>query len=76
MNLKIRRDILEDGVILSTVRPPFMAWFGTYETGITFDNQKTWVILEGYDTVVAAVQGHEKYKSMSIDELKALEPIG
>ena len=67
--MKLKRDILGEGVILSTVRPPFMAWFGKYETAITFDNQESWQILKGYETEEDAIKWHEEFKSKSIDEI-------
>ena len=33
--MKLRRDILADGVILSTVKPLSFAYYGNYETAIT-----------------------------------------
>lgn len=70
-----RRDTLKEGIILSTVRPVCLAWYGEYETAITFDNQKTWKILKGYDTEKEAVRGHEEFLKMSIDELMKLEDL-
>lgn len=74
--MKLFRDKLQEGVILSTIRADFMAWYGEYETAITFDNQETWRILEGYNNIQDAENGHEKYKNMSVEELKNLEFIG
>lgn len=61
---------LKDGIIISTVKPPFMAWYGKYETAISFDNQETWSIAEGYETFEKAVEGHDKYALMSKEELE------
>ena len=72
---QIRRDFLEEGVILSTVKPVCMAWYGEYETAITFDNQKNWRILKGYNTEKEAIKGHEEFLKMNIDELKNLEGL-
>ena len=72
---QIRRDFLEEGVILSTVKPVYMAWYGEYETAITFDNQKNWIILKGYNTENEAIKGHEEFLKMNIDELKNLEGL-
>lgn len=66
---QIKRDYLEEGVVLSTARPVAFAWYGEYETAITFDNQESWKILKGYDTEEEAIEWHEKFKNMSIDEL-------
>ena len=41
--MRLRRDILADGVILSTVKPLSFAYYGSYETAITFDNQKSYL---------------------------------
>ena len=48
---------------------------GCYETAITFDNQKSWRILKGYETEVEAIKGHEKFKNMPIKELMYLEKL-
>ena len=50
--MRLRRDILADGVILSTVKLLAFTYYGSYETAITFDNQKSWSILKGYKTEV------------------------
>ena len=34
---KLKRDCLGEGIILSTIKVTFMAWYGEYETAITFD---------------------------------------
>lgn len=73
---QVLRDKLGEGIILSTVKPMFMAWYGPYETAITFDNQKSWRILEGYGTLEEAKKGHEKYKNMSIEKLRKFDFIG
>ena len=66
---QISRTIKEDGTIISTIKPVYMAWFGEYETAISFDNQKTWNIAEGYDTKEEAEKGHDKYANMSTEQL-------
>ena len=66
----------EDGIIISTVSVPFMAWYGPYETGISLNNGKTWDIAEGYNSHEDAVIGHEKYCAMSKKELENLTFIG
>lgn len=67
---------LGEGIILSTVSVAFMNWYGDYETAITFDNQQTWRIIEGYESEEDAVEGHVKYENMTVEELKKLEYIG
>lgn len=74
--MKLLRSKLSDGIILSTIKADFMAWYGPYETAITFDNQETWRILEGYGTLEEAKKGHEKYKNMSIEKLRKFDFIG
>ena len=73
---QIKRDVLSEGVVLSTVRPVALAWFGEYETAISFDNQKSWEILKGYEVEEEAIKGHEEFKKMSIEELRKIEKIG
>lgn len=67
---------MSDSTTLSTIRPYGMAWYGNYETAISFDNQDTWYIIEGYDTEEDAIKGHKKYEQMSTSELEKLEFIG
>lgn len=74
--MKLKRDKLGEGIILSTVKPGFMAWYGTYETAITFDDQANWEILKGYKTEEEAINGHENFKNMTIEELMNLDKIG
>ena len=74
--MKLLRSKLADGVILSTIYAEFCAWYGPYETAITFDNQKSWRILEGYGTLEEAKSGHLKYSRMSIEELRNFDFIG
>lgn len=75
----IRRDTLGEflgkKVILSTVRPFAMAWYGKYETAVTFDGQGEWKILKGYNTKEDAIKGHKEFKSMTIDELMELRGL-
>lgn len=65
----------EDGVIISTVQPMFLAWYGKYETAVSIDGEP-WRILEGYGTAPDAVQGHNKYENMSKRELLEFDYIG
>lgn len=73
LNLKQYR---EYGVIISTVYIPFMAWYGPYETGISFNNGEDWHIAEGYNDHNNATIGHKKYCAMSKEELENLTFIG
>lgn len=66
----------EDGYIVSTVKPMFMAWFGKYETAIMLEGLDCWRIAEGDETEEEAKVGHEKYVNMSTDEIKKIEWIG
>lgn len=76
---QLRRDtlgeFLGEEVILSTVRPFAWAWYGEYETAVTFNGQGEWKILKGYDTKEEAIKGHEEFKNMTIDELMELEGL-
>ena len=66
----------EDGYIVSTVEPPFMAWYGKYETAIGLEEGSGWRIAEGYETEEEARVGHEKYVNMSADEIERIAWIG
>ena len=66
----------EDGYIVSTVEPPFMAWYGKYETAIGLEGSSGWRIAEGYETEEEARIGHEKYVNMSADEIERIAWIG
>lgn len=65
----------KDGVVVSTVEPPCMAWYGKFETAIKIESS-SWKIAEGYETLEEALEGHNKYANMSIDEIKKLKFIG
>lgn len=66
----------EDGYIVSTVEPPFMTWYGKYETAIGLEEGSRWRIAEGYETEEEARIGHEKYVNMSADEIGKIAWIG
>ena len=66
----------EDGYIVSTIEPPFMAWYGKYETAIMLEGNFEWRIAEGYETEEEARMGHEKYVNMSTDEIGRIVWIG
>lgn len=58
----------EDGITISTIEPPCMAWYGKYETAISIDEGK-WRIYKGYDTKEEALKGHEEVKNMTREEI-------
>lgn len=62
-------------IVISTVKPSFMAWYGKYETAVSFDNQNHWRIAEGYETEDEAIKGHEKYCHMTDEELNNIHWI-
>ena len=66
----------EDGYIVSTIEPPFMAWYGKYETAIMLEGDFEWRVAEGYETEEEARIGHEKYVNMSTDEIGRIVWIG
>ena len=66
----------EDGYIVSTIEPPFMAWYGKYETAIRLEGGFNWRIAEGYETEEEARKGHEKYVNMSVDEIERIVWLG
>lgn len=72
--MKIRTN-RKDGVIISTVKPSFLAWYGRYETAASIDGCP-WRILEGYETAKDAINGHNKYEKMSKEELLNFNYIG
>lgn len=75
--MSIRVDITkrENNIVVSTVEPKALAWFGEYETAISFDDGVSWRIAEGYDTLEEAIKGHKKYSNMDIKELENIEFI-
>ena len=66
----------EDGYIVSTVEPPFMAWYGKYETAIRLEGGFNWRIAEGYETEEEARIGHEKYVNMNVDDIERIAWVG
>ena len=65
-----------DGYIVSTIEPPFMAWYGKYETAIRLEGGFNWRIAEGYETEEEARIGHEKYVNMSVDDIERIAWVG
>ena len=65
-----------DGVIISTIKPPFLKWYGEYETAIALSSGDIWRIAESYNALQEALDGHLKYSKMSRVELENLEYIG
>ena len=66
----------EDGYIVSTIEPPFMAWYGKYETAIRLEGGFNWRIAEGYETEEEARIGHEKYVNMRVDDIERIAWVG
>ena len=66
----------EDGYIVSTIEPSFMAWYGKYETAIRLEGGFNWRIAEGYETEAEARIGHQKYVNMSVDDIEKIEWVG
>lgn len=70
----------KDGYVISTVKPWTMAWYGKYETGIWYEDEKgecgTIRIAEGYKTEEEAKEGHKKYVNIATEELEKIEWIG
>ena len=64
-----------DGVTISTVKVPFLNWYGDYETAIRIDNEP-WRIYKGYSTQKDAINGHEELEKMSREEILKLSFIG
>ena len=71
----IKQEKREDGVVVSTVKVPALAWYGPYETAIRVEDMP-WRICEGYETKEEAIKGHEKYMNMGTDDLMKLDFIG
>ena len=65
----------EDGVVISTVYVTYMNWYGNYETAVSIDGAD-WRILEGYERMKQAIEGHSKYENMSKQELLDFDYIG
>ena len=66
----------KDRYIVSTIEPPFMAWYGKYETAIMLEGNFEWRIAEGYETEEEARIGHEKYVNMSVDDIERITWLG
>ena len=66
----------EDGVVISTVKPPCLAWYGTYETAIRMEDELSWKIYKGYENKEDALIGHKEFCEMSKEEILNLSPIG
>ena len=78
MNLEedlIMKTSRNDGVIISTVVPSFLAWYGEYETAISIDG-KPWRIARGYESLEEAIEGHDRFSKMSKEELMNYKYIG
>ena len=78
MNLEedlIMKTSRNDGVIISTVAPSFLAWYGEYETAISIDG-KPWRIARGYESLEEAIEGHDRFSKMSKEELMNYKYIG
>lgn len=78
MNLEedlIMKTSRNDGVIISTVAPSFLAWYGEYETAISIDG-KPWRIARGYESLEEAIEGHDRFSKMSKEELINYKYIG
>ena len=78
MNLEedlIMKTSRNDGVIISTVAPSFLAWYGEYETAISIDG-KPWRIARGYESLEEAIEGHDRFSKMSKEELMGYKYIG
>ena len=78
MNLEedlIMKTSRNDGVIISTVAPSFLAWYGEYETAISIDG-KPWRIARGYESLEEAIEGHDRFSKMSKEELVNYKYIG
>lgn len=79
MNYFIKIGKRKDGIIISTVEPPILAWYGKYETAAIFEEkegEEAIRILEGYETLEECLKGHEKYLNMTSEEFKKVEFIG
>ena len=77
MDLSTRVGLTErkDGVVISTIAPYFLDWYGKYETAVSIDG-KPWRIAEGYGTLEEAEKGHDKFSKMSKEELINYKYIG
>ena len=78
MNLEedlIMKTSRNDGVIISTVAPSFLAWYGEYETAISIDG-KPWRIARGYESLEEAIEGQDRFSKMSKEELMNYKYIG
>lgn len=75
------RNKRKDGIIISTIEPTYMAWYGKFETAKVTgsdlqDFNPSVSVLEGYETKEEAIAGHQKYLKMTTEELNKITPIG
>ena len=63
-----------DGYIFSTIKS-IDNWYGKYETAIRLEGMDNWRIAEGYDTEEEALKGHEKYSTMTEEEINKIKYI-
>ena len=63
----------DDGYIISTVSS-YDNWYGPYETAIRTE-ESNWRVAEGYGNEEDALEGHEKYCTMSEEEIDEIEYI-
>ena len=77
MDLSTRMGLTErkDGVVISTIAPYFLDWYGKYETAVSIDGEP-WRIAKGYRTLEKAIVGHYELSKMSKEELINYEYIG
>ena len=64
----------EEKIVISTIKPPCLSWYGKYETAISLDGN-TWRIAAVYDTKEESIKGHEKYAKMTKEEILDLSYI-
>lgn len=62
-------------ITISTIEVNFLAWYGPYETAISFDGENIWKVAKAYATEEDAIKGHEMYSNMTDEELLKIDFI-
>ena len=65
---RLRLEEREDGVVISTIKTPFLKWYDEYEIAISIDNFP-WHVCFSCDNKKEVLLKHEEYAKMTKDEI-------
>ena len=65
---RLKLEEREDGVVISTIKTPFLKWYGDYEIAISVDGLP-WHVCFGCETEEEVISKHEEYTEMAKDEI-------